>query len=135
MRKKRISILLVIFALIIVILADSGNLPRPIKNLYDFPYGDKVGHFLLTGLLSLVLNWTALTSRASKAARNGADIKPAFVVLAVSLTLTFFVTLEELSQQLFPRRTFSLLDLLFSYAGIVLFAWATWFFQSRRSIP
>ncbi len=77
------------------------------------------------GLLSLVLNWTALVSRVDK--------KPASVVWAVSLTLTFFVTLEELSQKFFPRRTFSLLDLLFSYAGIALFAWLAYFFYARRA--
>ena len=114
MNKKWISISLVIFTLLIVSLADSGNLPRFISNLYDFPYGDKVGHFLLMGLLSFVLNWTALSSNVDK--------KPASVIWAVSLTLAFFVTLEELSQQFFPRRTFSLLDLAFSYVGIIFFA-------------
>ncbi|MCP4140576.1 MAG: hypothetical protein GY755_09855 [Chloroflexi bacterium] len=125
MRKKWLSTLLVVFALFIVVLTNSGNLPRSIKNLYNFPNGDKLGHFLLMGLLSLVLNWTALVSRVDK--------KPASVVWAVSLTLTFFVTLEELSQKFFPRRTFSLLDLLFSYAGIALFAWLAYFFYARRA--
>ena len=133
MRKKWISILFVIFTLLIVILADSGNLPRSIKNLYNFPNGDKIGHFLLTGFLSLVLNWTALASRASKVERNKTDLKPASVVFRVSLTLAFFVTLEEFSQKLFPRRTFSLLDLLFSYAGIAFFAWLAYFFSKKKN--
>ena len=133
MRKKWISILFVIFTLLIVILADSGNLPRSIKNLYNFPNGDKIGHFLLTGFLSLVLNWTALASRASKVERNKTDLKSASVVFRVSLTLAFFVTLEEFSQKLFPRRTFSLLDLLFSYAGIAFFAWLAYFFSKKKN--
>jgi len=118
MKKNWFAILLVIFALVIVVLADSGHLPRSIRNLYDFPCGDKVGHFLLMGLLSYVLNRTALASRA--------NLKPATLIWIVSLTLAFFVTLEELSQQFFPRRTFSLLDLLCSYAGIVFFGWLAW---------
>jgi polysaccharide biosynthesis protein VpsQ len=133
MRKNWVSILLVIFSLLIVILADSGNLPRAIKNLYNFPNGDKIGHFLLMGLLSFVLNWTALVSStpAPEAERSGVDKKPATVIWAVSLTLSFFVTLEEFSQIFFRRRTFSLLDLLFSLAGIVLFAWLASFFHAR----
>ena len=115
MKKYWASISLVVFALLIVILANSGDLPRFISNLYDFPYGDKVGHFLLMGLLSYTLNRAALAARE--------DMRPASVIWAVSLTLAFFVTLEELSQQFFPRRTFSLLDLAFSYAGIAFFGW------------
>lgn len=115
MRKNWLTILLVIFVLLIVILADSGNLPRPIKNLYKFPYGDKVGHFLLMGFLSFSLNWTVLASRA--------NLGLVRVIWTVSLSLAFLVTLEELSQQFFPKRTFSLLDLAFSYAGIVVFGW------------
>jgi VanZ family protein len=125
MKKKWISTFLVIFALLIVILADSGNLPRAIKNLYDFPNGDKIGHFLLMGLLGFVLNWTALASDVDK--------KPASVVWAVSLPLSFFVTLEEISQKFFPHRTFSLLDLLFGYAGIAFFAWLAYFFHRRKT--
>jgi len=125
MKIKWLSILFVIFTLLVVILANSGNLPRPIKNLYNFPYGDKAGHFLLMGLLSFVLNWTALTSNADK--------KPASVLWAVSLPLSFFVTLEEFSQIFFRRRTFSLLDLLFSFAGITFFAWLASFLQRRKA--
>ncbi len=134
MKRKWLSITLVILTLLIVVLANSGNLPRSIKNLYNFPYGDKVGHFLLMGLLSLVLNWTALASSAPapEAERSGVDKKPASVIWAVSLSLSFFVTLEEFSQILFPRRTFSLLDLLFSLAGIVFFAWLASILQEEK---
>ena len=126
MKKNWISIFFVFIALLIVILADSGNLPHAIRNLYDFPNGDKLGHFLLMGFLSLVLNWTVLASRVDK--------KPASVIWAVSLTLAFFVTLEEFSQQFFPKRTFSLLDLAFSYAGIAFFGWlAGWMAKRKRN--
>ena len=113
MRKNWLTLLIVICTLLIVVLADSGNLPRPVTQLYRFPHGDKVGHFLLMGLLSFFLNWTALASLP--------DRRPAPVIWAVSLALAFLVTLEELSQQFFPKRTFSLIDLAFSYAGIAFF--------------
>ena len=115
MRKNWPTYLIVICALLIVIMVDSGNLPRSITRLYDFPNGDKLGHFLLMGLLSYFLNSTAIASLPR--------IEPATLIWRVSLTLAFIVTLEELSQQFFPRRTFSLVDLAFSYAGIVFFGW------------
>lgn len=115
MRKHWPTFLIVICALLIVILANGGNLPRPITRLYDFPYGDKLGHFLMMGLLSFFLNRTAIASLPNP--------KPATLIWKVNLALAFIVTLEEFSQQLFPRRTFSLLDLAFSYAGIAFFGW------------
>lgn len=115
MKKYWIAISFTLFVLLIIFIADSGRFPNFIRKLYDFPNGDKVGHFLLMGLLSYVLNRTALDSRV--------DLGLPRVVWAVSLILAFFVTLEELSQQFFPKRTFSLLDLTFSYAGIAFFAW------------
>ena len=124
MRKNWFTIFFVICALLIIILADSGNLPRPIKDLYDFPYGDKVGHFLLMGLLSFFLNRTALASFSSH--------KPASVILAVSLSLALFVSLEELSQQFLPTRTFSLTDLAVNYMGITFFAWVVWLSASKN---
>lgn len=115
---KTLRFLLPLGVLGIVILANTGHLPHAIRQLYDFPYGDKLGHFLLMGLLSFVLNWTALASHPIP--------KPVSVILRVSLIFAFVVSLEEFSQQLFPRRTFSLLDLVFSYAGIASSALLVW---------
>ncbi len=125
MKKYWLSFSIIAFFLLIVFLADSGNLPRFIRKLYDFPYGDKLGHFLLMGLLSYILNRTAILVRQSapKTERSDRDLNLSRVLLAVSVPLAFFVTLEEFSQQLFPRRTFSLGDLVASYAGIAFFAW------------
>lgn len=113
--KTRLALFLLLITVAIIILANSGYLPREIRRLYDFPYGDKLGHFFLLGTLNFVLNRAALASRV--------EMKPAALIWAVSLILAFFITLEEFSQQNFPRRTFSLLDLAFSYAGIASFAW------------
>lgn len=125
MKQKHFTLLLLIFILLVVALADSGHLPHFIRQIYDFPYGDKLGHFLLMGLLSLMMNRVALAARPNK--------KPATVILTVSLILAFFVTLEELSQQFFPSRTFSLLDLASSYAGIAVFAWASGHKQAKKT--
>ena len=125
MRRNWPTFLIVICVLLIVILADSGNLPRSITQLYRFPHGDKVGHFLLMGLLSFFLNRTALASLQ--------DCRPASVTWRVSLALAFIVTLEELSQQLLPKRTFSLVDLAFSHAGIALFGWLAWLVTRKKN--
>ncbi|MBT7073828.1 MAG: hypothetical protein HN922_02845 [Anaerolineae bacterium] len=128
MKKNRIPISLIIFALIIIFLADSGNLPRVIRQLYDFPNGDKIGHFFLMGLLSYTLNQAALSTRnsSSNKKRNDRDLNLGRLIWTVSLSLAFFVTFEEISQIYFPHRTFSLSDLAVNYLGIALFAWIAW---------
>ena len=118
MKPNWLSFLLVLLLLTIVSLANTGLLPDSIKQLYNFPYGDKLGHFLLTGLANFILNWIALGSRSIP--------KIASVIWRVSLIFAFFVTLEEFSQQFFPRRTFSLLDLAFNYAGVLVAALLVW---------
>ncbi len=114
MKLKWLSAFLVVFVIAIAILADLDVLPELFYDLYDFPYGDKLGHFLLMGLVSFVLSWTVYASHA--------DPKPASVIWKVCLLFAFFVTLEEFAQRFFPSRTFSLLDLGSSYAGIALAA-------------
>jgi len=51
--KKWLLLITLLFSLllvVIVILANLDQFPQPIKYLYDFPGGDKVGHFALFGL-------------------------------------------------------------------------------------
>jgi len=123
MKLKWLSAFLVLFVIVIAILADTGFLPSSIHNLYDFPNGDKLGHFLLMGLVSFVLNWTALVAHA--------DPKPTSVIWKASLVFALVVTLEEFSQRFFPRRTFSLFDLASSYAGIGFSASLVWVLKKR----
>ena len=123
MKRYWLALLALGFLILIVILANTGLLPRGIRQLYDFPYGDKVGHFLLMGLINFILNWTMLASRT--------DPQPATVIWKVSLLFALIVTLEEFSQQFFPRRTFSLLDLSFSYLGITAAAFLAWKLKAR----
>ena len=77
MKKKSLSIFPILIVLLIVILADSGNLPKIVSDLYDFPYGDKIGHFLLMGFLNYALVRIFLVSHAG--------LKPARVIWTVSL--------------------------------------------------
>ena len=94
----------------IVIGADKGALPDIVQSLYSFPGGDKVGHFLLMCALSWLINMSLGARQARLVSRD---------VLLGSAVVFVLVTLEEVSQLFFKSRTFSLLDLGFSYAGIL----------------
>ena len=98
----------------IVIGANADAFPRPLERLIDFPGADKVGHFILFGILSFLLNKSALSVFPNRI--------PIRLVLTVSLFLAILIGLEEWSQSLFPARTMSLTDLLASYAGVGVFA-------------
>ena len=109
----------------IVVAANADTLPLPLEQLAAFPGGDKLGHFFLFGLLSFLLNKSALVSFPK---RNAARL-----ILTVSLFLAILIGLEEWSQSLFPARTMSLNDLMASYAGVIMFAWLAYRTENRSS--
>ncbi len=112
-----------ILAVIILIASQKGT-----RYLLDFvggiPYGDKLGHFLLMGgfsfLLNLVLN--ARTFRLWK-----------LNYLAGSLIVLVVVTLEEISQKFVAGRTFDRGDLVFDFLGIFLFGELAKFICRRKT--
>lgn len=75
------------------------------------PYGDKVGHFGIYGLLTLFTNY------AFKFRHFGDNVINQYGALLVLL----FSTSEEFSQLFFSLRTFSLLDMLANVSGVVVF--------------
>jgi polysaccharide biosynthesis protein VpsQ len=111
---RRWAIFFGLFIVLIIILADAGHIGA-LGKFYDFPNGDKVGHFVLFGLLSFVINLSVFESRPL------ADKKRLAII--TSLILAFFVGLEEYSQRFFPKRTADIFDFLASCAGIAFFAW------------
>jgi len=119
---KWLALIFSIFILAVIVAADTGILPYAIRDLYGFPNGDKVGHFVLFGLLSLILNLTFLS-------RPHADSRR--LILTVSLVLFLLVGLEEWSQSLFALRTMDFFDLLAGYAGIASFAFLAWLIRKR----
>lgn len=106
------------FILAIVICANLDRFPRLLEPLYDFPGGDKLGHFILFGILSYLLNRSALMLFPQR--------NPGRIILTVSLLLSILVGLEEWSQTLFPARTPDLIDLIASCLGVLVFAWLTY---------
>ena len=89
------------------------------------PMGDKVGHFLLFGGLTLAVN-LALGARSFRLWR-GAGCR----VYVGTTAVAFVVVLEELSQAWFPTRTLDVRDLLADGLGIACFSAVTAWWAAR----
>lgn len=113
MKIKILALLFLVFILLVILAAAAGSLPPFIHAVYDFPRGDKAGHFILYGILAFLL------ARAfPKAIRLGRFSAP-----IVILALLLFAAAEEYSQRFFPTRTSDIVDLTFSFLGILTGAW------------
>jgi len=111
-----------LFIVVIIILANTRHLGS-LGRIYNIPFGDKVGHFFLFGLLSLIVNLAVFEARPKQEISR--------LALVTSLILAFFIGLEELSQQWIPPRTSSVFDLAASYLGVTFFAWCAVRLKSR----
>jgi VanZ family protein len=111
---KWLTILFIVFIIVVIVLANNGKLGS-MHFIYDFPNGDKVGHFILFGILAFLLDLTAFQ------ALPYADRKR--VAVMIGLILALLIGLEEFSQKFIPERTSSLFDLLASYIGVFFFSW------------
>jgi len=112
---KRLAVLFGLFIIAIIILADLGMLDI-VGFLNQIPYGDKAGHFILYGILTLLIDLAIIRPIPSPSRR--------LLVSRVALILALVIGLEEFSQLYFPNRTFDLVDLAFSYLGVLFFSWA-----------
>lgn len=111
---KWITILFALFIILIIVLADTGNLGI-LKLVNQLPYGDKMGHFILYGLLTFLVALTLFRSFPLQT--------PQRIALISGLVLAAFIGLEEFSQQHFAERIFSYRDLIASYLGVIFFSW------------
>lgn len=112
---KYIAILFSIFILLVIALANQGSIPPFIKAIYDFPNGDKLGHFILFGLLNFFITYTLI--------RALPRFNSKLVALPIGLILALLIGIEEYSQRFFSTRTFDLIDLLASYIGVFVGGW------------
>ncbi len=117
------TILFILLLAAIVFAADSGKVPGFLAGLYDFPNGDKAGHFVLMGLLSLLVNLTVLSGPGRRTLRRA---------VTASLVVSGVVAIEEFSQHFFPGRNSSWVDLASSLAGIIVFGGLAWFLVERK---
>ena len=123
---KWLTALFVLILILIVIAADLGLGPAIFPLIYLLPWGDKAGHFILMGLLSLLIN--SVLSAAKVRVFSFNLLKGTIIILAI-------VTLEELSQLLLIYRRFSFVDLLFDYLGIILFGFLADYLVNRPDYP
>lgn len=112
---KWLAILFTLFILLVIVAADAGILSHYVGFIYRIPWGDKAGHFILYGILTLLLNLAIF--------RSCPDQRRSLLAVKLGLTLALLIGLEEFSQQFFSHRTFDLVDLSFSYMGLVCFSW------------
>jgi VanZ family protein len=110
-----IAILFTLFILLIIVMADAGILAQYLGFLYLYPFGDKVGHFILYGILAFLLNLALFRPAPSQSWKS--------LAVKCGLILALLIGIEEFSQQFFSNRTFDLIDLTFSYLGVAFFSW------------
>lgn len=104
----------VLFMILVIIWADTDTMPTFLRRMYTFPFGDKIGHFVIYGVFAFLLTWAMPARRLNL----GRFSLPLGIVIAVA-----FATLEEASQLFFARRTPDLFDLLMGYLGIYASTW------------
>lgn len=110
------AVLFSLFILTIIYLADTGGSIVFAKWFRFLPYPDKWGHFLLFGILTLLLN---LAFQYKKKGVLGQSIYLGALVVSI------FAILEELSQGFIPTRSLDGFDLLADGLGIGLFSWVS----------
>ncbi|HJS20355.1 MAG TPA: hypothetical protein VJ785_16520, partial [Anaerolineales bacterium] len=97
---KQLALLFSIFILLIIVLADAGILRRYTGFIYNFPNGDKAGHFILYGILTLLLNLALF--------RSHPDQSRSLLAVKCGRVLALLIGVEEISQRYFSSRSFDL---------------------------
>ena len=109
-----VTVALFSFVLWVIYLANLGGHSVFFDVIKQIPYGDKLGHMLLFGLLTYVAN-LALLSRHFRL--GGVPLYYGTVLVSI------FVLGEEISQGFIPSRTLDIFDLAADAVGIILFSY------------
>ncbi|MEO0582250.1 MAG: VanZ family protein [Bacteroidota bacterium] len=108
---RGITITFLILIVSIIWIVDTGRGTAVLDMVHRIPLGDKMGHFFLMGILSLLVNLSFKLRTFTVWGRE--------VLLGTTLVL-IVVTLEELSQGFVPTRNLSFQDWVADFLGIVL---------------
>lgn len=100
------------FILWIIYLANTGQHSVFFEFVASIPYGDKLGHFCLFGVLTLAANFTFKLKSFQLLSME---------VYLGSLLVLAFVIIEELSQFYIPNRTLDAFDFIADFIGILFF--------------
>ncbi|NRD21161.1 VanZ family protein [Winogradskyella eckloniae] len=125
---KAIALVFVLFICYIIYAANTGLDSIFFDVVNGLPFGDKMGHFFLFGVLTLLINF-ALKYKEFKL----------FIKLPIGTCIVAIVVLiEEISQGFIPNRTLDITDLLADVLGILLFSylgkiWYNLSFQRRST--
>lgn len=98
----------------IIIQADLGQSIALSKLVRQLPLGDKMGHFLLYGVLAFLVNLAFKNRQIALLGRP---------VLLGGVLVLVFALLEECTQLALSTRDFELWDMFCDLVGIVLFSW------------
>lgn len=121
---KWLAVLFSLFLCVIIALADLGFLGGPLRALHRIPYGDKIGHFSLVGILAFLVITSLIQTLPAR--------DPNWVAFSTAFILAVIFTIEEASQGPIRGRDASWKDLFANYAGIVFFGLIAWHLNRKR---
>ena len=104
--------MMIVLVLAIIILANTVPSFPIFKLVNQLPAKDKLGHFLIMGILSFFVMLAFSCKQGHWYLGRS---------LTIMVLLGVVIGLEELSQALVPTRTMSLTDLLASWLGLLFF--------------
>ncbi|RUM73699.1 MAG: trypsin [Sulfurovum sp.] len=115
-----------LFISYIIFLADTADYNFAFRVVGHIPYGDKLAHALLYGLMALFLNYglgfrQIQYKNVSVGCIKGTTHCKLHIQLG-SIIVLGFAALEECSQYFIHSRTFDLWDMGADFAGVVLFS-------------
>jgi VanZ family protein len=106
-KKAFLPALFFAFICIVIAMADRANYNFAFRVIGFFPYGDKIAHALLFGILALLVN-------------RALDFKRYYSLYLGSILVLAFATAEEFSQLFISSRSFDLKDLLADFIGVYI---------------
>jgi hypothetical protein len=101
----------------IIFLADTADHNFAFRLIGHIPYGDKLMHGLLYGVMALLLNY-GLNFKSKKIF--------GFNMQVGALIVLTFAGLEEITQYWLPSRTCDVFDFVADTVGVVLFSFIQW---------
>lgn len=108
-----LSVMFLGFIIWIIYLANTAQNSVFFELVASIPFGDKLGHFLLFGLLTLAANFVFKLKKITLFSIN---------IYAGSVIVFFFALIEELSQHFIASRTLDANDFIADIIGIVVFS-------------
>jgi VanZ family protein len=101
----------------IIFLANTADHNFAFRLIGHIPYGDKLMHGLLYGVMALLLNYS-LNFKSKKIF--------GFNMQVGALIVLTFAGLEEITQYWLPSRTCDFVDFVADMVGVVLFSFIQW---------